>query len=630
MNEWLDKIIIPEYVEDILKNSKVILARKQADLFELALKDAENGMKKVVYEVPGRGEYCEAIVCKVKNGISANYTEPYMRRRDPDCMVIGDNLPTDKETYSQRYEGDFEQLRKETFKWLKTQELAVFFFKPGQLDDGMYGMAISPSNAGFFCLGLGILQGIVDIEKIKGEIPIKCIIYVAPPFRHTHFGGRQVVVHYRSENLHEIFSYNLYPGPSAKKGVYGVLLNFGEKEGWVTNHAAVVQVITPYGNKLNLMHEGASGGGKSETNEHIHRDQDGTIRLAENILTHETITLVLPRGCVLRPVADDMVLCHPSIQKNDGYLYAKDAEAGWFVRVNHIKHYGTDPIMEALSIHPKEPLLFLNIDAPPFSTALLWEHIEDAPGVPCPNPRFVIPRRIVPNILNKVVPIHVRSFGVRTPPCTKDRPTYGIIGLFQILPPALAWLWRLVAPRGHENPSIVQTEGISAEGVGSYWPFATGKRVNHANLLLKQIIQTPKVQYVLCPNQYIGAWRVGFNPQWIMREYLARKGGVRFSYEEVSEARCPLLGYSLNKLIVEGVEIERFLLKPELQPEVGIEAYDEGAKILYRFFKRELEVYYKDPDLLPLGKKIIDCCLSGGKVSDYASFIESESFLTDD
>lgn len=630
MNEWLDRIIIPNYVKEILKNSNVILAKNQDDLFDLALKDAENGLKKVIYDVPGKGKYCEAIVCKVKNGVSANYTEVYMRRRDPDCMVIGDDLPTDKETYSQRYNSSFEDLKRETFEWLKTQELAVFFFKPGQLDIGMYGMAISPSNAGFFCLGLGILQGMVDIERIKGDIPIRCIIYVAPPFRHTHFGGRQVVVHYRSENLHEIFSYNLYPGPSAKKGVYSVLLDFGEREGWVTAHAAVVQVITPYGNKLNLMHEGASGGGKSETHEHIHRDWDGTIKLAENILTHETITLVLPRGCVLRPAADDMALCHPSIQKNDGYLYVKDAEAGWFVRVNHIKRYGTDPNIESISIHPKEPLLFLNIDAPPFSTALLWEHIEDAPGVPCPNPRFIIPRRIVPNILNKVIPIHVRSFGVRTPPCTKDRPTYGIIGLFHILPPALAWLWRLVAPRGHENPSIVQTQGISSEGVGSYWPFTTGKRVNHANLLLKQIIQTPKVQYVLCPNQHIGAWRVGFNPQWIMREYLARKSGVRFSYEEVSEARCPLFGYSLNKLIVEGAEIERFLLKPELQPEVGIEAYDEGANILYKFFKRELEPYYKDPDLLPLGKKIIDCCLSGGKVSDFASFIESESFLIEE
>jgi hypothetical protein len=40
------------------------------------------------YDIPNRGKVVEALVCRVRNGISANYTEPYMRRRDPDCMVI--------------------------------------------------------------------------------------------------------------------------------------------------------------------------------------------------------------------------------------------------------------------------------------------------------------------------------------------------------------------------------------------------------------------------------------------------------------------------------------------------------------------------------------------------------------
>lgn len=69
----------------------------------------------------------------------------------------------------------------------------------------------------------------------------KAVIYVAPPFRHTHFNGKQVVVHNRLNGVHEIFSYNLYPGPSAKKGVYGVLLNIGEMEGWVAAHASTVR-----------------------------------------------------------------------------------------------------------------------------------------------------------------------------------------------------------------------------------------------------------------------------------------------------------------------------------------------------------------------------------------------------
>jgi len=39
----------------------------------------------------------------------------------------------------------------------------------------------------------------------------------------------------------------------------------------------------------------------------------------------------------------------------------------------------------------------------------------------------------------------------------------------------------------YANPSIVGVGGMESEGVGSYWPFATGKRVTHANLLLEQI-----------------------------------------------------------------------------------------------------------------------------------------------
>jgi hypothetical protein len=109
---------------------------------------------------------------------------------------------------------------------------------------------------------------------------------------------------------------------------------------------------------------------------------------------------------------------------------------------------------------------------------MIWDHIYDEPGKPCPNPRVILPRDIVPGIVSEPVVFDIRSIGLRTPPCTAEEPNYGIVGLMHVLPPALAWLWRLVAPRGHANPSIIQTEGISSEGVGSYWPFATGKKVN--------------------------------------------------------------------------------------------------------------------------------------------------------
>lgn len=433
------------------------------------------------YEVPGHGFVVEATVARVRNGICANYMEPYMRRRDPDCMVIGDDLPTDKPTFKERFSSEFELLRQETLTWLSEQELVTFAFIAGAPKLGMEAMVIAPANAGFFAFGLALLQGILNEDEIPVNFSPHLVIYVAPPFRHTHFDGRQVVVHRRTPSVHEIYAYNLYPGPSAKKGVYGALLTLGEKERWNTAHCSAVQVITPYDNILTIMHEGASGGGKSEMLELAHREPDGRLLLGENLITGERRFLQIPRGCELRPVADDMALCHPSLQQGDGKLTLMDAENAWFVRVNHIRRYGVDPHLEGLTAQPPDPLLFLNIDTVPGGRSLIWEHIEDAPGKPCPNPRVVLPRHIVPGIVDGPATVDVRSFGVRTPPCTRENPTYGIIGLFHLLPPALSWLWRLVAPRGFDNPSIVDTAGMSSEGVGSYWPFATGKQVEHAN-----------------------------------------------------------------------------------------------------------------------------------------------------
>jgi hypothetical protein len=233
----------------------------------------------------------------------------------------------------------------------------------------------------------------------------------------------------------------------------------------------------------------------------------------------------------------------------------------------------------------------------------------------------VIPRRIIPGIVNEPVSVDIRSMGVRTPPCTREIPTYGIIGMFHILPPSLAWLWRLVAPRGHDNPSIVETEGMSSEGVGSYWPFATGRRVDQANLLFNQFRDNTATSYVLIPNQYIGAWKVGFMPQWIAREYLARRGNAKFRPEQIRKARSPLLGYTMHQLQIEGRMVARWFLQVDTQPEVGEEAYDIGAGILTNFFKDCLQDFLES-DLDPLGRKIIDCCLQDGTIDDYETFIK--------
>lgn len=614
----------PSEGADVLTHCrKLVIASSTTELIDLACGGADSNYYEVAYDVPGKGRVLEATVARARNGIVANYVEPYMRRRDPDCMVIGDGFPTDKESFRERFGTEFGPLREQTFEWLKTQELAMFGFVAGGEGLGIDAMVIAPANAGFFALGLAMLQGIIPMDELPESFVPRAIIYVAPVFRHTHCGGKQVVVHNRREDLHELFSYNLYPGPSAKKGIYGVLLGLGEREGWVTNHCSTVQVITPYDNMVTIMHEGASGGGKSEMLEQAHREPDGRLKLGENVVTGEKRYLEIPRSCELHAVTDDMALCHPSLQQGKGKLTVTDAEDAWFVRVNHIEHYGTDVHLEKLAAEPPAPLLYLNIDAVPGSRAMIWEHIEDAPGKRCPNPRVIIPRDLFPGVVEGSVDVDIRSFGVRTPPCTREKPSYGILGLCHILPPALAWLWRLVSPRGYANPSIVESEGMTSEGVGSYWPFATGRRVDQANLLLNQFVENNHMRHIICPNQHVGAWRVGFMPQWIAREYLARRGAAKFRPDQLSPARCALLGHTLHQLQVEGRMLPPWFLQVETQPEVGEAAYDKGAKMLEAFFYKCL-ADFQSPELDPLGKRIIECCFDGGTVEDYNKLMPGE------
>ena len=306
----------------------VTLAGTVEELTELAVRDAgPDGWHEVAYDVPGKGKVVEAKACRVKNGIAANYIEPYMRRRDPDCMVIGDSKPTDKPSFEGRFNESFDGLRNETIEWLKSQDLAVFGFVAGMPGKGTYALAICPANAGFFAMGLAMLQGILPIEELTDDFKPTAIIYVAPPFRHTHFEGKQVVVHNRLEGIHELFSYNLYPGPSAKKGIYGVLLTLGESEEWLTMHCSTVEVVTPYESKIIISHEGASGGGKSEMLEQVHRQEDGSMLLGRNVVTGSSRTLTLPSSCSLNPVTDDMALCHPSNKRHEeGKLTLMDAE----------------------------------------------------------------------------------------------------------------------------------------------------------------------------------------------------------------------------------------------------------------------------------------------------------------
>src|SRR5690606_18218588 len=113
------------------------------------------------YDLPDGTNVLEATVARVRNGIAANYADPYMRRRDPDCMVIADDKPSDKQRYNERFGKEFEPVRQESFDWLAGQDLMLFAFRSGGMEYGFDSLAVAPANAGFFAFGLALLQGII-------------------------------------------------------------------------------------------------------------------------------------------------------------------------------------------------------------------------------------------------------------------------------------------------------------------------------------------------------------------------------------------------------------------------------------------------------------------------------------
>lgn len=152
MKEYLKKLNLTTDVEEMLqKSKKIIIPKTREELMTLSFGKDNQDNYDVEYDVPGFGKIIEANVTRCKNGAVVNYPNDYMRRRDPNCLFIADDLDTDKPRYADAYGEDFDPLRKETFNWLENQELIVMPFKSGGLKYGYDSVLISPKNAGFFC-----------------------------------------------------------------------------------------------------------------------------------------------------------------------------------------------------------------------------------------------------------------------------------------------------------------------------------------------------------------------------------------------------------------------------------------------------------------------------------------------
>ena len=91
-SEKWKSMVLPSDLAEILEQAKsVIIPKSKEELIELSLGNAGADSFDVKYDVPGRGVITEAQVVRCRNGLAVNYTDKYMRRRDPDSMIIADD-----------------------------------------------------------------------------------------------------------------------------------------------------------------------------------------------------------------------------------------------------------------------------------------------------------------------------------------------------------------------------------------------------------------------------------------------------------------------------------------------------------------------------------------------------------
>src|ERR1035437_1950320 len=113
---------LPEHVREVLSGAPLVQAPEtRQQLLDWALGRSsgdtdwtlgdrgDHGQYEAVFHTRGVGRVVEAVITNARNGLAINCPDPAMRRRDPDAMVIGDQLPTDKPTYEQRFGHNFDQ-----------------------------------------------------------------------------------------------------------------------------------------------------------------------------------------------------------------------------------------------------------------------------------------------------------------------------------------------------------------------------------------------------------------------------------------------------------------------------------------------------------------------------------------
>ena len=172
MDSLLTKFTFTDELTDVIEHCKgVSVPTSKAELYDMVFGPDHADVYDVIFDVPGKGPVKEADVTRCKNGASVNFVEDYMRRREPDCMRIADDKPTDKKRFADVYGYPFTDLRKETMEWFKTQELILMPFNAGGNIYGYGSMLVCPKKCAFFAFALAHLQGFVNAAECEGYKP---------------------------------------------------------------------------------------------------------------------------------------------------------------------------------------------------------------------------------------------------------------------------------------------------------------------------------------------------------------------------------------------------------------------------------------------------------------------------
>src|SRR5688500_9993600 len=124
---WVAKL--PADVRRVVEAApSVRIPGSRADLVSWSLGGQGADRFEVNYDTPGHGNICEATVVKCRNGVVVNYPDTYLRRRDPESLVMGDTQLSDKPRFEDRFHRPFPDLRREVFTWLQGQDLILMPF----------------------------------------------------------------------------------------------------------------------------------------------------------------------------------------------------------------------------------------------------------------------------------------------------------------------------------------------------------------------------------------------------------------------------------------------------------------------------------------------------------------------